>query len=559
MKQCNDRPGVVTVIFIILICGFLSQYKFINTLPLNIHAWAQTDRYALALGFLDNGLDFFQPQTYVFNKQFPDNYESPAEQTITAIDFPIHDYVPALFMKISGDSSPWIFRCYILFYSLIGLYHLYKLAYSLTINKLKSIFIVFFAATSPVFVYYQGGFLPTIPSLSNAIIGLYFYSKYLSDSKKNNFAITIFFLTLATLARTTFAIPLIAIYCLEFVRILKKESILFPKILPIVLSTVLLMGYQLYNSHLRGLHGSMFLNYILPPSSFTDAKEIIYDTYKNWAFNYFTAFQYIILLIVGALAIFFLFFKKEVMTGKTRNWVFLIGIYLFGCLVFSTLMLQQFVNHDYYFLDTFFLPITMLLITFFTLLPQFKNTISRVVFSVGLVVVFTIMVMEVMDSQEKRHKQESWNKVQEMNRSFENADTFLDSLHISRDAKILTFNSFAPNIPFIKMRRKGFVVVRVNSSNIKNALSWDYDYIVFDRAVFFSDLAPQFPIFLKHVIKVAENDRLLVCKYSKVAVNQKLVDFMGFKNKQVVFERGSRCRKTMERSYFTISAFSSYL
>ena len=53
--------GIVIIGF-----GLTFQYKYLNEFPSHIHAWAQADRYALSLGFLENGLDFFKPQTYIY-------------------------------------------------------------------------------------------------------------------------------------------------------------------------------------------------------------------------------------------------------------------------------------------------------------------------------------------------------------------------------------------------------------------------------------------------------------------------------------------------------------
>ena len=93
--------GIVIIGF-----GLTFQYKYLNEFPSHIHAWAQADRYALSLGFLENGLDFFKPQTYIYNHQFPHKWEVPSETSITAVDFPIHDYVvPAVLMKITGITS----------------------------------------------------------------------------------------------------------------------------------------------------------------------------------------------------------------------------------------------------------------------------------------------------------------------------------------------------------------------------------------------------------------------------------------------------------------------
>lgn len=148
----------IGILFFFIILAFVYHHKYINEFPSHIHAWAQSDRYALSLGFLENGFNFFKPQTFVYNHQFPDNWEVPSKQTITSVNFPIHDYIPALLMKITGNTSPWVFRMYILLYSFLGLFFLFKLTFSITKDYVKSAFAVLFAATSSVFVYYQPEF-----------------------------------------------------------------------------------------------------------------------------------------------------------------------------------------------------------------------------------------------------------------------------------------------------------------------------------------------------------------------------------------------------------------
>src|ERR1039457_4980267 len=159
-----------SVIIILMLTGLVFQWKYLNEFPSHIHAWAQSDRYALALGFNRNEFDFFLPQTFVLNHQFPGGHEFANKTTITAVDFPIHDYMAALLMNLFGTTAPWVFRLYILVYSLIGLFFLYKTSELLVRNKLLSILMVIFASTSRVFIYYQAGFLPSVPSVSNAFI-----------------------------------------------------------------------------------------------------------------------------------------------------------------------------------------------------------------------------------------------------------------------------------------------------------------------------------------------------------------------------------------------------
>ncbi|MBN1185727.1 MAG: glycosyltransferase family 39 protein, partial [Bacteroidales bacterium] len=310
---------------LVLILGFIYHYQYINEFPSHIHAWAQSDRYALSLGFLDNGLNFFKPQTFVYNHQFPEKWKVPSEETITAVDFPMHDYIPSLLMKFSGNTSPWVFRIYILLYSLLGLFFLFKLSYAITKDYIKSVFVVIFTATSPVYVYYQGGFLPTIPSLSNAIIGIYFYYRYLKENKNKDFWLSMLLLTLAALSRTTFAIPIVAVLAIEFIRLLKKETKLVPKIIPVGISILALLSYLLYNGYLREKYGSIFLNHILPPDSIGQAKEIIKYVYDNWFFQYFTKLHYVIFVAAIFLSIYFIAIRKYSIT-KTKVYFSLLTI-----------------------------------------------------------------------------------------------------------------------------------------------------------------------------------------------------------------------------------------
>jgi len=91
----RKKKSLVVISFIILV-GVLFHWKNINEFPSYTHAWAQADRYAISLGFLDNNLNFFKPQTYILNHQFPHNFKVPSENGVTAVDFPIHDFIPAL-------------------------------------------------------------------------------------------------------------------------------------------------------------------------------------------------------------------------------------------------------------------------------------------------------------------------------------------------------------------------------------------------------------------------------------------------------------------------------
>jgi hypothetical protein len=525
------------VVLIITVLGLLFQLKYINEFPSHIHAWAQSDRYALSLGFVENNLNLFKPQTFVLNHQFPDNWKTPTKYSLTAVDFPIHDYIPAVFMKISGTHSVWIFRLYILLYSFIGLFFLFKLCYLQTNDFIKSIFVVLFAATSPVFVYYQGGFLPTIPSLSNAVIGIYFYLKYLKQNNQKDFWLAIAFLTLATLSRTTFAIILIAVFGLEFLKLIRGKDKLRHKLFPVAFSVSIIIIYQLYNAYLRKTYGSIFLNHILPATSFKEAKEIINIAYTNWSTQYFSKIHY--LIIIGGLisALYFIFKKKINITHVTGQLWLLILIIFVGYLAFAVLMLKQFPAHDYYFLDTFFFPIVLLLIAIISYIPKFDFKHSGL-YIPGIVFLLSIpLVVNAVHSQKQRRNTGYWDKTTTTITNFKNSDAFLDSLNIKQNARILVLDACAPNIPFILMNRKGYAVMSTSKENIQAALRWDYDYLIIQDAYFISDIYAEYPEIISTIKKIADNGKISVCTLVKEKSKQSLLEFLQLNDKIPVFEQ----------------------
>jgi hypothetical protein len=83
----------------------------------------------------------------------------------------------AILMKVFKSSSPFIFRIYILLYGFVGLFFLYKLANLIINNRIIALLITFFAMLSPVYIYYQGNFLPTFhPFLTLYWVVFLFYT-----------------------------------------------------------------------------------------------------------------------------------------------------------------------------------------------------------------------------------------------------------------------------------------------------------------------------------------------------------------------------------------------
>jgi len=303
--------GKSLLIIILLALSLLFYKSTINEFPTYIHAWAQGDRYALALGFERNNLDFFHPETYNLNPQFPAKTTLNNPQGITAVDFPIHDYIVGAIMKLTANTEPWIFRLYSLIYGLIGLVFLYKLSRLIGNSAEKSIFIVVFTFTSPVFTYYLDGFLPSTTSFASVVIGFYFYYRNILHHKQKDLIIGLLFITLACLSRSSFLIFLVAIICYEILISIKNKNIKKNRCFVFCISFMAFVLYYAYNAYLRNKYGSVFLANIMPSTNFVEFKNIVKEIYKNWGFQYFTCFHYFAIGVMASFVIIYRIFSNR--------------------------------------------------------------------------------------------------------------------------------------------------------------------------------------------------------------------------------------------------------
>lgn len=517
-KSLKDKPlfGHLIALELIVAAGLFIQRGYMNEYPSHIHAWAEQDHYALSVGFINNGFDFFHPETMIYNKQFPGWWKEASETTITSADFPVHEYIVALLMRLFGTDAPWVFRLWTLFIAFVGLFFLFKISYFITRDWPKSMLVVIVAMTSPIVAYYMNGFLPGIPALSMSIVGLWFYLKYHEGEQIKHFHLSVAFLTFALLMRTTFAIALIAMLCFEMLRVMRKETSFLNKLPSVVLAIAAYLASFLWNRHLRLTHGTIFLNNLLPPESWQDAQELITEAYNNWAFQYFQHLHYWLFFIFAFFAIAFAVFHaitkkrltKSASAKQSLSLWWLPAIQLFGCLLFTVAMMQQIQYHDYYFIDTFLLPLLLLLALSLKAIPASKRTIIFVTECLVVAILAVVMIRNVVETQTTRRLQENHGEISYNN--FKDADQLLDSLNVPKNAKILCLFGYAQNGPFIQMKRKGYSVMTDDKALIEAAFTWDFDYIVIENSKFETYLERQRDM-LSRLQRVGGNGKLSVC------------------------------------------------
>ena len=525
-------------IIIILIAGaWYLHHPWMSDYPSHIHAWAQADRYAIALGFINNGFNFFKPETFIFNHQFPNDWLVVGPSTITSVDFPIHEYFIAIFMKLSGTQSPFVFRLYTLCYSLLGFFFLYKTVYLLSNDYFKSLLFMLFAWLSPLLVYYQSGFLPTIPSLANTFIGLYFYVLYLQEGKNRSFNLAVLFFTIAALNRTTFIIPLLSISGIEFLRVIFKDTKLRPKLLPVALAYGSFLAYMLYNDYLRSIYGSEFLNYILPAESGAEAKELFWNVKNRWKYVYLSWTQYELYAAFIAMGVFSILLRfRNSIRNKSILMLAAIGIISFiGALAFSMAMLRQFPHHDYYFIDAFYFPLIVTALIAIYAIPGSRYAIVKTGWAAMIIIAAFPLFSSAKQMQKQRRIPELWDRNEDFIASFKSATDLLERNNVAKDALVLVPESVAPNFPFIFINRKGYCVMQVDSFSLNKALSWHFDYMLVERAYFASHVYAHYPEMLDSIHAIDRNERLILFSKEKPKRSLSLDEITGFEKHSALF------------------------
>jgi hypothetical protein len=121
--------------------------------------------------------------------------------------------------------------------------------------------------------------------------------------------------------------------------------------------------------------------------------------------------------------------------------------------------------------------------------------------------------------------------------NFEGSEKFLDSLGISRDAKMLVIDSYSTNIPLYMMNRKGYTVYQTNRDNPLIALfQAKWDYVVIQDQFLFSDVLKYYPVVASVIEPLAGNGRITVYRRSQPLRKRSIEELLQLKKKKCLME-----------------------
>ncbi|MFZ5942288.1 MAG: ArnT family glycosyltransferase [Bacteroidota bacterium] len=523
-SKAGKYTGLVLILITLLII-LRFQASTLNEFPSHIHAWSQADRYALAIGFTENGENLFLPETYNLNPQFPARTALSDPQGITAVDFPLPDYLASWIMKISGSRAPWTFRLLTLLTGLAGMAFLFILARRAGANRLFAFAIILFLLLSPVYAYYLNGFIPSVSSLSLLFAGWYYYYRYLQEKTPGLFLAAVSLLALSALIRTGFAIFLIALAGERFLSAMASRKVSARELISLSLAFVVIAAYFLYNQHLRNVYGSVFLAKPLPPASVAELADNFRVAWLHWRYHYLTRPHYLILLVLFLTALYHLIVRRRTASRVKMTLTFYTLISAIGVILYAGLLSVQFRQHDYYFLDTF-LP--LLILVLLLLIPDLDDRPVYEKFIAGILLPGLLVWAFAGCDQtlKERRSGGKWSRVENTIRHFTGSDRWLDSIGTGRDARILVPGTPSPNIPFILMDRKGYSLLTTSRATWEEALrEFSFDYVVIQDYYLQEDVLVPFPEFPQHFKRIAGNGMISVYKQDTL---RQVTDLDGF-------------------------------
>jgi 4-amino-4-deoxy-L-arabinose transferase-like glycosyltransferase len=176
-------------IFVILIAAFAMRLYHIGAPIVGVQSWRQADTASIAMNYHKNGYDFLHPQV---------NWGGDSSGYVET-EFPVYAFLVAVLYKIFGFSELWG-RFLSVICWIIGTYFLYLLVKK-HINHACALWSCILFSILPLSLYYSRAFLPESSLIMCSIIGVFYFSKWLTTGKNSHFFFSAVFISLACLIK----------------------------------------------------------------------------------------------------------------------------------------------------------------------------------------------------------------------------------------------------------------------------------------------------------------------------------------------------------------------
>ncbi len=423
--------------------SFIFYQPYLNTLPLGVHNWAQSDRYSVAVKFLEHN-DILKARTH--------NLGSVDGRC--GVEFPLVQFIAAKLANVFGENSlPMLFKVLnfsILFFGFI--YFIFQWQGNWLINRIIGSSILF----SPMLFFYAYNFLPDTAGLGFLLFSFGFFVKYYHNKHQKDFTFSLIFAGLATLVKTTCGISLLAMLGAYFLYFLKKKDLkrIASTVVHgiILLSVIYIYDYFFFHKVNEDFYSRVFMSVNHPIESLHDLNNVLKGL-LYWFGQYLTIPQ--LFLLVTLIILYVITPKSNV--SKLLPTLF-IGIYLIGLLAFLGLMGKQFINHDYYFIASF-TPIFVFMLWAFSrklATSSSQNKWLLLVVSGLTLVTITLTVSTYTERMQSHFLWKNRDIITDIE-WMQNGDYLLDDLGIKQSDRLFVCYEPAPNTSLVYFNRDGKV------------------------------------------------------------------------------------------------------
>ena len=175
----------------VCVLAVAARLIFINQPYVDHWSWRQSDVAAIARNFLQNGFRFGYPQI---------DWAGNAPGYV-GTEFPILPFIAAVCYKFAGVHE-WIGRIQAVILFALSLPFFFLLVREI-FGSTAAVWATFFYCFTPLNVFAGRSFMPDVPSLSFAIIGLYFFLWWLEHGESSSFFVAAIAISLSFLIKVT--------------------------------------------------------------------------------------------------------------------------------------------------------------------------------------------------------------------------------------------------------------------------------------------------------------------------------------------------------------------
>src|SRR5437016_10679682 len=169
VHQQRRRAHLTSLVVALSVLAVTARLLLIYQPYIDHWSWRQSDVAAIARNFYEGGFRFAYPQI---------DWAGDATGYV-GTEFPILPFLAAICYKVAGIHE-WIGRSQAVIFFVVSLPFFFLLVREVFDNT-AAVWATFFFSFAPLNVFAGRSFMPDVPSLSLAIIGLYFFLRWIRD------------------------------------------------------------------------------------------------------------------------------------------------------------------------------------------------------------------------------------------------------------------------------------------------------------------------------------------------------------------------------------------